>query len=91
MFHTMYAVLSSIGTHQSFWTSGTDIEKENTWVWEGLEGRAFGYKDWQPGSEASELHADCLAMYGVAGYKWDDQDCDNKLYFICEREAGYVC
>ena len=31
-----------------------------------------------------------MALYGLYGYRWDDQDCANKMSFICEMEAMYV-
>ncbi|XP_036800468.1 secretory phospholipase A2 receptor-like isoform X1 [Oncorhynchus mykiss] len=55
------------------------------WVW--TNGLPVGWSNWEGDRQPEQpLSNHCGAMAMEEGYKWSDQDCLSKLYFICEEE-----
>uniref|UniRef100_A0A8C8H6M9 C-type lectin domain-containing protein n=2 Tax=Oncorhynchus tshawytscha TaxID=74940 RepID=A0A8C8H6M9_ONCTS len=53
------------------------------WVW--TNGLPVGWSNWEGDRQPEQpLSNHCGAMEMEEGYKWSDQDCLSKLYFICE-------
>ncbi|CAB1345756.1 unnamed protein product [Coregonus sp. 'balchen'] len=54
------------------------------WVW--TNGLPVGWSNWHGDKQPEQpLSNHCGAMATVAGYKWSDQDCLSKRFFICEE------
>ncbi|KAJ8302218.1 hypothetical protein KUTeg_021205 [Tegillarca granosa] len=68
-----------------YWIGGSDMEVEGEWRW--MKSRQpFQFTAWAPGQpDDANKHEDCLHLYGVSGFKWNDYPCSIKGYFICEK------
>ena len=72
--------------HTFFWTSGTDDDVENQWVWGNSGVRiADNYQNWAHGEPNGGVSENCLVLSGFPDYSWLDIDCNASLYFICEK------
>lgn len=74
--------------------SGTDLGKEGEFVWLS-NGQPFTFTDWLPGQpnnnrdkKNGQAPENCVEVtnYYNYGFKWNDQHCHRKQYFICEIE-----
>ena len=67
-----------------WWIGYNDQGIEGTWVW------SFGasnFVNWSPGEPNNIGNEDCAVdNNGLAG-QWNDLDCNNLRFFICERES----
>uniref|UniRef100_A0A674ETS3 Si:dkey-61f9.1 n=1 Tax=Salmo trutta TaxID=8032 RepID=A0A674ETS3_SALTR len=55
------------------------------WVW--TNGLPVGWSNWEGDRQPEQpLSNHCGAMAMEEGYKWSDQDCLSKRFFICEEE-----
>ncbi|XP_030375537.1 galactose-specific lectin nattectin-like [Scaptodrosophila lebanonensis] len=73
--------------NELIWTSGTDLAEENTWTWFS-NGRSFSYRNFQSGAPKSSTGAErCLGYNGVTSL-WQNVDCQEQHYFICERRCA---
>merc|ERR1711963_730422 len=90
------AMVTATADKEPLWLGGTDLFSEGNWVWaRNLE--VFDYDDWNTGepnnaghsADLSDPDEGCLEMLnGNAGHRWNDQACDVKKYFVCERDNG---
>ncbi|CAG5124220.1 unnamed protein product [Candidula unifasciata] len=85
--------LKSIARNKSsgaVWIGGTDVFNEGTWLWLSTGHRIFNFLDWAPGQPDDSAGEDCLGLYGVSNYQWNDFICSNLGTFICEIELTTV-
>ncbi|XP_069140520.1 perlucin-like isoform X1 [Argopecten irradians] len=74
-----------------FWIGGEDFAEEGTWVW--LKSKtpisAQSYSNWIGGGSSLPITFDenCLMVTRDSGYKWEDNNCDDHYFFICEKDA----
>ncbi|XP_069141071.1 C-type lectin lectoxin-Lio3-like [Argopecten irradians] len=69
-----------------FWIAGNDILEENHWEW--ASGKPMTYFNWKRGAPDNGGNDDrnehCAAIEQGDGWKWDDQECYEERYIICE-------
>lgn len=58
---------------------------EGIWEW-FLVGVNFGYIVWVFGQLDNGYNEDCVLLFYFRNYLWNDDQCDNFYYFICEKE-----
>ena len=79
---------AKFGTHSSWWTSGSDIEVENKWVWTAT-GQPVQYTNWASGEPnnfsgiehyiAIIVEGRTVKWYDFYGINW------SVMYAICEK------
>ena len=75
--------------NQDIWIGLSDRRKEGHWIWE-TSGRVAIYTKWNPGEPNNKGggngHANCALIWRHYHIDtWDDRNCDQKKYFVCER------
>lgn len=76
-----------------FWIGANDIAETGTYVWEGTQVRLdSGFTNYYHGSpdnggDDSEEH--CMELTEDYNYQWNDNECDNKYYPICEKKYDF--
>uniref|UniRef100_A0A1B6FJN9 C-type lectin domain-containing protein n=1 Tax=Cuerna arida TaxID=1464854 RepID=A0A1B6FJN9_9HEMI len=79
------AILKTNLRNEQFWTSGTDFP-QGQWVWM-TSGKPFsGFSDWEPGEPNNAGDEHCLQFFEKErkGYMWNDKNCMEQIYPICE-------
>ena len=56
---------------------------EGVWEWSST-GKQFSIFDWTPGNLSNGGNQDCLKIWRLFGYHWDDAGCSEHNYYICE-------
>lgn len=78
--------LQAIGTphNSSYWIGLSDIIQEGTYVWQTTQQRP-DFADWGS-DEPNDLHhnEDCIELYQMKNFHWNDAPCSVKSKFICE-------
>ncbi|XP_060588901.1 perlucin-like [Ruditapes philippinarum] len=69
---------------KDFWLGANDITHEGTWVWIKKDEYVQMYTNWAPGEPNSGTGENCLALFDMEQYKWNDAPCDLPEGFICE-------
>ncbi|XP_016311935.1 galactose-specific lectin nattectin-like [Sinocyclocheilus anshuiensis] len=71
-----------ISSSRSYWIGGYDAVSEGTWFWS--DGSKMNFKLWNPGEPNNQKHVEhCIEMnYGATGF-WNDQECTDKVPFVC--------
>lgn len=71
---------------ESIWTSGTDKEHGNIFVWSS-NGQLFDYVPWHTNEPNNFDVEDCVTLVSWNGkFGLNDYDCDAKLEVICSME-----
>ncbi|KAG8270607.1 hypothetical protein J6590_081935 [Homalodisca vitripennis] len=87
--HIFFSVImmSISGQKPQFWTSGMNYPLTETWTWMST-GQPLTYTDWTVGQPDSWLNLvvgeHCLELWEPGHYRWNDRNCLDILYFICE-------
>lgn len=68
-----------------FWIGLTDDSLEGQWEWLP-SAETSGFTDWAPGQPDNGHNEDCAVLSHHSDYHWNDDQCDNSHYFICEKE-----
>lgn len=59
-----------------------------------LDGTAVGYTNWRPGEPSTRGWGgnieNCMEIFLSDG-KWNDEDCDSKRMYVCEKQMGKWC
>uniref|UniRef100_A0A182WDF7 C-type lectin domain-containing protein n=1 Tax=Anopheles minimus TaxID=112268 RepID=A0A182WDF7_9DIPT len=80
------AIKKAGSTADSWWTSGTDLGLEGSWLWLSQNRRFGKYINFMEGEPNNDKSLDnCLAMIG--GNKlgqWSDVDCNSTRYYVCQ-------
>ena len=74
------------------WIGGNDIDTEGSWVW--IDGSAWNYTNWGSGEPNNCCGTPntccggehCVEMRGTGNGNWNDQDCNDRLPFICKKK-----
>lgn len=71
-------------TLASYWIGLSDIIQEGTYVWQTTQQRP-DFADWGS-DEPNDLHhnEDCIELYQMKNFHWNDAPCSVKSRFICE-------
>lgn len=83
-----------IGELAVFWLSGSDIRKVNKYEWT-TSGLPLNYTAWYSDGTYTEpnqvVHMNekelCLSLRSDFGYKWNDDICSRKHYYICDNQS----
>lgn len=70
--------------NDSHWLGATDILIEGEWQW-AITLQKLTYTNWdagQPNNDNTNQH--CLEISGDRGFKWNDNECEEHKFFICE-------
>ncbi len=78
------------------WIGLNDRKTEGRFVWVGSKTKmSFTY--WHPHNPDGKgrnklfgLEEDCVEIGGNDGFKWNDNACSMKYYFLCETRYIYV-
>lgn len=73
----------------SFWVRGTDDVIEGIWAWHDTN-EPVTFTSWAPGQPQNSSGEDCLVLFGMHGFLWDDAFCTDKYHFICEENEEIV-
>ncbi|XP_023021070.2 C-type lectin mosGCTL-1 [Leptinotarsa decemlineata] len=81
-------------TYAHFWTSASKHADNNRWVWLAT-GRDIVYTNWywtEP-NNLPFLAENCIEARheGTSGFTWNDLNCMNQLFFICETSLQCRC
>lgn len=64
-----------------FWLSGNDLMEEGIFSWSS-NGRPITFKRWLSGQpDNAGGNENCVEMYD---HQWNDNKCQNDMYFVCE-------
>ncbi|KAK7097065.1 lymphocyte antigen 75-like [Littorina saxatilis] len=71
---------------QDLWIGASDSTHEGGWEWSDTS--PFRYLHWHPG-EPNDMNKgeDCAELVGHWNYQWNDRHCDDKLNYICKKQA----
>uniref|UniRef100_A0A8B9QQM5 Macrophage mannose receptor 1 n=1 Tax=Anas platyrhynchos TaxID=8839 RepID=A0A8B9QQM5_ANAPL len=77
----LLGLTNDLGFNAKLWT-GLVNALNGGWEWTG--GSPFRYLNWAPGNPSVEHIKMCGTFQGRNG-KWENQDCDRKLGYICQK------
>ncbi|XP_066270603.1 perlucin-like isoform X2 [Branchiostoma lanceolatum] len=71
-----------------YWIGAKYINAEGEWKWS--DGTAVTYTNWYPGQPNNlRGNQDCgLMWHRDQGYRWNDDFCNKKKFFICEKTVS---
>ena len=82
---------------QDIWIGLSDRQKEGQWIWETSR-RLVNFTRWSPGEPNNKGggngRAHCALIWRHHHLEtWDDRNCDQRKYFVCERgkNGGTLC
>ncbi|XP_062592361.1 ladderlectin-like [Saccostrea cucullata] len=72
----------------NFWLGGSDILVDRVWKWMSSK-TSFSYSGWASGEPNVSYGAGehCVHLYKDRNYYWNDERCENRFNFICQRAA----
>jgi hypothetical protein len=66
-----------------YWAGYSDIDSEDSWVW--TSGSGSSYTNWDSGQPNDwGWNQDCLILNDRQDGRWNDVDCSDDYWFICE-------
>ena len=78
------AVMAQLAGLQDVFVGGTDAAAETIYVW--ITGEPLTYVNWRIGEPNDSGGEDCMIIEGDNAGLWDDRDCLNTYWYLCERE-----
>ncbi|XP_076087571.1 perlucin-like [Mytilus galloprovincialis] len=90
--HFVHGMLQNLGGSYDppkFWLGGNDIVTESEWMWAKTHTK-FTYTNWAPGQPDKGQGENCLELSKNVGWNWNDETCEHRKYFICERPSEEV-
>lgn len=67
-----------------FWIGANDLGSEGCFYWVN-NGQPVIFSNWSPGQPDNGGSEHCGEIRGHFNYLWNDHQCDQKKYFICEE------
>ncbi|KAL4218156.1 Collectin-12 [Mactra antiquata] len=81
---------SARAEHKScVWSGGTDADTEGFWKWAGTDESIAQYTNWdegEPGTDSNVPEEDCICLDGNHRYRWQDTQCTERHFYICEAK-----
>ncbi|XP_046575139.1 perlucin-like [Haliotis rubra] len=74
-------------TTDGVWIGGLTYLVPSEWQW-GFENTRIANTWWAPGDPNKAVTQLCLMLYKKEAYRWDDNDCQNREFFLCELNLG---
>jgi hypothetical protein len=78
------AVMAQLAGLQDVFVGATDAAAETIYVW--ITGEPLAYVNWRSGEPNDSNGEDCMIIEGDNAGLWDDRDCLNTYWYLCERE-----
>ncbi|XP_045190001.2 perlucin-like [Mercenaria mercenaria] len=70
-----------------FWLGASDMAAEGSWVW-NKTGSSVSYTNWKDGEPNNANGGeDCLTITFSDSFRWNDNNCNNKFNFVCEKRG----
>ncbi|XP_071087408.1 perlucin-like [Haliotis cracherodii] len=69
------------------WIGGLTYLVQNEWMW-GFENTRTVSTWWLPGEPNNDHGTQLCLMYKKGAYLWDDNECQDSEFFLCELELG---
>ncbi|XP_069140521.1 lactose-binding lectin l-2-like isoform X2 [Argopecten irradians] len=71
-----------------FWFGGNDFAEEGTWVWAKSKIQIVEYTNWRYNAVTPiDKDENCLELSQGYDWQWNDNDCDDRYFFVCEKDA----
>lgn len=78
------ALVSALVAQETAWLGASDTATEGSFTW--LSGQPFGEPAWSAGQpNDAAAGQDCVELQGDAGGSWNDDRCDLRQPFVCEK------
>lgn len=73
----------------NLWLGGNDLAEEGRHVWFST-GKRFSFTNWSKGNPDNHNNGDCVNMWDVTDFEWNDAACNYTIGFICEENPFSV-
>ncbi|XP_019642119.1 PREDICTED: snaclec coagulation factor IX/factor X-binding protein subunit B-like [Branchiostoma belcheri] len=81
-------MVSDVNKYRDYWI-GLQLEGKRNWKWtDGTDIRDCDYINWAPRHPHPKHPTDCAQLSSSHGFKWKDDGCEQKEYFICQKGPG---
>ncbi|CAH1248695.1 CSMD3 [Branchiostoma lanceolatum] len=74
--------------NKDVWIGLTDQDVEGQFVW--TDGSPLAYSNWAPGEPNGDSTKNCVHLWPLANFRWDDMPCGRRNYYICHVTLPYV-
>ncbi|XP_066268161.1 C-type lectin-like [Branchiostoma lanceolatum] len=68
------------------WIGLTDQDVEGQFVW--TDGTPLVYSNWSPGEPNGDDNTNCVHLWPLSNFRWDDMPCGRSNYFICQYNVA---
>ena len=73
------------------WLGATDLVSEGSWYWATSDVPVTaGFTFWLPGEPNNKHGADCMEFEQYGYRNWNDEKCENKKSFVCQKSDSIV-
>ncbi|XP_078585767.1 CUB and sushi domain-containing protein 1-like [Branchiostoma floridae x Branchiostoma japonicum] len=69
-------------SNKDVWIGLTDLDVEGQFVW--TDGSPLAYSNWAPGEPNGDHTKNCVHMWPLANFRWDDMPCGRNNYYVCQ-------
>ncbi|CAH1248686.1 CSMD3 [Branchiostoma lanceolatum] len=69
-------------SNKDVWIGLTDQDVEGQFVW--TDGTPLVYSNWAPGEPNGDTTKNCVHLWPMANFRWDDMPCGRSNYYICQ-------
>uniref|UniRef100_A0A1I8NX15 C-type lectin domain-containing protein n=1 Tax=Stomoxys calcitrans TaxID=35570 RepID=A0A1I8NX15_STOCA len=73
----------------NLWLGGNDLGEEGRFVW-ASSGKKFAFSNWSKGNPDNHNNGDCINIWDVTDFEWNDAACNYTIGFICEEHPLLV-
>ncbi|CAH1248696.1 CSMD1 [Branchiostoma lanceolatum] len=70
--------------NKDVWIGLTDQDVEGQFVWS--DGTQLVYSNWAPGEPNGDITKNCVHLWPLANFRWDDMPCGRSNYYICQYD-----
>ncbi|XP_053687332.1 perlucin-like [Sabethes cyaneus] len=73
--------------NHTYWIAGTDVGRKGSWIWITNNEPVVLFTNWGHVGPDMSQRQNCMTVGRFADDRtmWDDVECDQNMYFICER------
>ncbi|KAI8490048.1 hypothetical protein Bbelb_321180 [Branchiostoma belcheri] len=80
-----------VNKYRDYWI-GLQLQKKRNWKWtDGTDIRDCDYNNWAPREPDPKHPTDCAQLSSSHGFRWKDDGCEQKEYFICQKGGEDDC
>ncbi|XP_078664783.1 sushi, von Willebrand factor type A, EGF and pentraxin domain-containing protein 1-like [Branchiostoma floridae x Branchiostoma belcheri] len=69
-------------SNKDVWIGLTDRDVEGQFMWS--DGSQLAYSAWAPGEPNGDITKNCVHLWPLANFRWDDMPCGRNNYYICQ-------